>query len=323
MFSSKFRIDVQPGLVQHLRPKRQNQRFEGLGFSPDGWILAAATADTNSVLLFRRNGDGRFDEEAYAELEGLHYPHDLSFAASGRKMLLAVAERSGAISVFEELRDGTFGPKPTFMIGGPEARLSHTDGVAFVPPFNDYLAACNLLTGTISFYWKTSVTPLRFAGSPEQELMHASMNNPDGLAFSSDGRWLAVANHGSHSVSVFERQGVAATGKTPVYGPEAVAVITDSTLRHTHSVAFTPGGHLVATNAGANYFCVYRMSKSLLRRTMKPKLVHQQAVADEAVFHQVNAHNKMEGGPKGVAVHTHTLAVCSPEIGIRLYPIRG
>jgi 6-phosphogluconolactonase (cycloisomerase 2 family) len=322
MFFRRFSIDAQPEAVQQILPKGANLRFEGLAFSPEGDVLGAATADTNAVVLFRRNATGQFDDEPYATLDHLNYPHDLSFGRSGHKVLLAVAERSGAISVFEDRGRGKFASEPSHVVTGPQARLSHTDGVAFVPPHNDCLAACNLLTGAISFYQQTSDAPVRFSSSPDLELTHASLIHPDGLAFSSNGRWLAVANHASHSVSVFGRQHGAVKGKTPIYGPEPAAVITGPDLCHTHSVAFTDG-HLVATNAGANHFTVYRTSRSLFRRSIEPERVHQQPVADEDVFRGVNTQNKMEGGPKGIAVHHRTLAVCSPEIGIKLYPIRG
>ena len=37
------------------------------------------------------------------------------------------------------------------------------------------------------------------------------------------------------------------------------------------------------------------------------------------IFKEVNARNKMEGGPKGVAIHKNSLAVCSPEYGVKIY----
>jgi hypothetical protein len=45
-------------------------------------------------------------------------------------------------------------------------------------------------------------------------------------------------------------------------------------------------------------------------------------VNDEDAFREVNAGNKMEGGPKGIATHGNTIAVSSPEIGIKLYSFR-
>jgi hypothetical protein len=323
MFRRRFRL-VEQEAIQVLSPKFPGQRFEGIAFSPSGAILGVATADTDAVLLFRRQANGRFDDEPYQRIEGLSYPHDVSFAKCGDHGLLAIAQRGGSICVLREnVGEHTYGPDPVCVIDGPESRLHQPDGVAFVPPDNDYLAACNLTAGSIGFYRRTSQMPPRFNSTPAFELSHSTVFQPDGLAFSSCGRWLATANHGGHSVSVFERR-MAADGALR-YGPEPAAVIADPTLRHPHSVAFTDHGHLVATNAGANYFSVYRTrQRSFFRAELEqPESVHRQTVNDEAAFREVNSQNKMEGGPKGIAIHSRTLAICSPEIGIKIYSFRG
>ena len=149
-----------------------------------------------------------------------------------------------------------------------------------------------------------------------------SLQQPDGLAFSDCGTWLAVANHGGPSVSLFRRQNRFASDGKPVYGPEPVAVLQDLDFRHPHSVAFTAAGHLVVTNAGANYLNVYRITERWL--SSKPSLhaVTKLTTNDENIFRSVNTSNKMEGGPKGVAIHGNELAVCSPEMGIRIYAFR-
>ena len=50
--------------------------------------------------------------------------------------------------------------------------------------------------------------------------------------------------------------------------------------------------------------------------------VLKKTIGPESMFRQVNAANKMEGGPKGVAVTEQSLAVCSPEHGIKIYSLR-
>jgi hypothetical protein len=313
-----FSINAEPDAVQQLLPRVTGQRFEGIAFSSSGKVLATATSETDEVLLFRRGADGRFDAEPYARIGGLNYPHDVSFADDGRGGLLAVAQRGGSVAVFEENgADGSYGPHPACVISGPESRLEWSDGVSFVPPHNSWVAACNLSTGTVGFYRRASYAPLRFHARPDFELMHPSLVQPDGLGFSRDGRWLATANHGGHSISIFARR----NGATVDYGPEPVAVITDPWLRHPHSVAFTDAGYLICTNAGANTFNVYRLAR-LPWSSIKPEPVLRQTVNDEMAFHVVNSHNKMEGGPKGIAIHNRTIAVCSPEIGIKLYSFR-
>jgi hypothetical protein len=60
---------ISPTPLQQILPSKPAARFEGLAYSADGSVLAAATADTNAALLFRRgaakvtiNDDGEFRE---------------------------------------------------------------------------------------------------------------------------------------------------------------------------------------------------------------------------------------------------------------------
>jgi hypothetical protein len=50
--------------------------------------------------------------------------------------------------------------------------------------------------------------------------------------------------------------------------------------------------------------------------------VLQKAVGPDSLFKEVNARNKMEGGPKGIAIHKNKVALCSPEYGIKIYSFR-
>jgi len=321
-------IEATEHLVQNLAPPDKKQRFEGVAFSSSGNIMGVATADTDTVYLYRRKPDGLFEDTPYCSIRGpesrLNYPHDVSFSLSGSTELLAVAQRAGSISVYEKSRmDDKFGREPVFEIYGKKTRLNHSDGVAFVPPDNDYLAACNLVAASISFYRRTPGSSLGFNARPVFVLKHRSLSHPDGLAFSQCGQWLAVANHGNHTVSIFQRRKMMFPFGRLRYGPRPVTIIADPAMRFPHSVAFTPEtNHLVVTNAGANHFSVYRPEQrnSALRWSQSPVL--QKTVGPESIFKTVNASNKMEGGPKGVAVSKNNLAVCSPELGIKIYSFR-
>ena len=322
-------IEIEAGdySVKNLAPPNNLQRFEGIAFSPSGNIIGIATSDTNTIFLFRRKPDGRFEERSYSTINGpgskLNYPHDLSFALSGGTELLAVAQRGGSICIYE--KDKTtdeYRTDPVFEICGPEARLNYSDGVAFVPPNNKYLAACNLKTSRITFYRKISGAPIGFQLKPVFELKRG-LYEPDGLGFSPCGNWLAVANHGNHTVSVYRRREGIFSKQKIKYGPRPVTVIEDPGLRHPHSVAFTPKtNHLVVTNAGANYFSVYQPEGCGTEMQWSQSTVLQQIIGPDEIFREVNARNKMEGGPKGVAIHENSLAVCSPEHGVKIYSFR-
>jgi hypothetical protein len=316
---SNLRISEKP--LQHLAPTGKSERFEGLAFSTSGSTLGVATADTNAVLLFRRKSNGLFEDTPYRRLEGLDYPHDLSFSMCGPIELMAIAQRTGAIPLYrvDETRDD-FAPERIFEISGQTSKLSFSDGVAFVPPYNDCLAACNLITNSISFYPRVSSSPVRFAVTPDFELTHPSLVHPDGLAFSPCGTWLAVANHGNNTVSVFSRRNTLRTMGRLRFGPKPISIIADDQLRCPHSVAFTPRtNHLVVTNAGGNFFSAYGPRRGRFRMKWNRPTALQVSVGEDSIFQKVNAENKMEGGPKGLAIHGNNLAVCNPEFGIKIY----
>jgi DNA-binding beta-propeller fold protein YncE len=316
-------MDFRIALVQTLALSRQPQRAEGIAISPSGRTMAIATADTDTVLLYRREPGAAFDPEPCGVLSGpasrLQYPHDVAFAPSAYGELLAVAQRRGAIAVFRsDAVTGAFAPEPAFEITGAGSRLDFSDGVAFVPPRNDHLAACNLRTASVSFYRKHSDSPPIFDQHPCLEVFQG-LAEPDGLAFSPSGQWLAVANHGNHSVTVFERRNRAGSPDRFRFGPAPTVVIADASFRYPHSLAFTESDHLVVTNAGANFFSVFApvRARGGTRWSLLPE--GQQVVGSESGFRAINAANKMEGGPKGIAIHRDTLAVCSPQHGVLVY----
>jgi DNA-binding beta-propeller fold protein YncE len=325
--SSGVEIESSDSSVQNLAPPNNLQRFEGIAFSTSGNIIGVATSDTNTVFLFRRKPDGSFEDAPYWSINGpasgLNYPHDLSFSLSGDTELLAVAQRAGSISIYEKNRaNDNYGTDPAFEIRGPETGLDYTDGVAFVPPNNDYLAACNLRASKIVFYRKAPGSSIGFNLEPDFELKYG-VHRPDGLAFSQCGTWLAIANHGNHTVSIYQRRKSILSRLKLKYGPRPVTIIKDPGFRYPHSVAFTPEtNHLVVTNAGANYFSVYRPKRRFSKMRWSQSPVLQKIIGPDNIFQEVNARNKMEGGPKGVAIHKNCLAVCSPEHGIKIYSFR-
>lgn len=321
-------IEAPDHSIQSLAPPDHQQRFEGIAFAPSGNTIGVATSDTNTVFLFRRKPDGLFEEAPYSSISGpasgMNYPHDLSFSSAGGVELLAVAQRTGSICVYQKNKTAEdYGSHPVFEIRGRKAKLSFSDGVAFVPPDDEYLAACSLNLSRITFYRRTSGPSVGFTLEPVSELKHRSVRKPDGLAFSQCGEWLAVANHGIHTVSVYQRRSAVSSKRQIEYGPAPVAIIKDPGFRHPHSVAFTPKTHhLVVTNAGANYFGVYQPQWDGFEMRWSQSPVLQKVVGPESTFRQVNSRNKMEGGPKGLAIHQNNLAVCGPEFGIRIYSFR-
>jgi len=322
---SGFEIDASIDSIQCLAPPDNLQHYEGVAFSSSGNILAVAAAGADAVLLFRRTADGRFEDAPYWNIDGpranLNFPHDVSFVLSGGNELLAAVQRRGVISIWERNQgEDTYGPDPVLEISGQQTELNFSDSVAFVPPNNDYVAATNYTTNSITFYHRTSLSPIGFRFEPEFVLKCPDIVGPDGIAFSQCGSWLAVANHGNHSVSIFARCDGSPARSALTYDPKPVTIISDRTLCHPHSVAFSPKtNHLVVTNSGANYFSVYAPERNSQEQQWSQSAVATIPFSPDSLFQAVNASNKMEGGPKGVAIHKTILAVCGPELGIKIY----
>jgi hypothetical protein len=321
-------LELESSPVQRIVPPSRAQRFEGVDFAGCGNILAIATSEANTVLLFRRRPDGRFDDAPYQTIGGgsqIEYPHDVAFSRATADELLAVAQRPGRITIHaRDGADGHYAATATAEISGAQSGLAFSDGVAFVPPDESHLAACSLERGTISFFRKTSAAPPAFDATPVFQLKHRSIFHPDGLAFSSCGGWLAVANHGKQTVAIFRRDDKRGAAGGLAFHRRPAAVIADPRFRYPHSVAFTPQtNHLLVTNAGANYLCAYAPEPRWFGRTgWSQTPVAQILVHDDDAFREVNTANKMEGGPKGIATRGTTVAVCSPQIGVKIYAFR-
>ena len=225
------------------------------------------------------------------------------------------------ISIWEMNRaDDNYGSNSVFEISGPQTELNFSDGITFVPPNNNYIAAANFATSAITFYRRISFAPMRFRLKPDFVLKAPGISGPDVIAFSACGRWLAVANHADHSASVFERRDVPLGGALE-YGPQPVTVIRDPGLRHPHSIAFSPQtNHLVVTSSGANHLSIFAPDREAGGWNRSAQT--EETFCPAQMFAEINGLNKMEGGPKGVAIHEDRLAVCSPEQGAKIYSFR-
>jgi hypothetical protein len=73
---------------------------------------------------------------------------------------------------------------------------------------------------------------------------------------------------------------------------------------------------LIVTNAGGNFFSVYEPRRCHFGLKWNHLPPHKRLLVTTK---PANALNKMEGCPKGLAVHGNTIAACSPEIRIKLY----
>ncbi len=317
-------------LRQQITPPPGERHIEGVGFSACGRLLVAAAADNDRLYLYRRDvPTAPFEEQPYCVLTDpdgrIAYPHDAAFSPDADSHLLAVAQRTDSLLIYQR-RAGTdeYGPRPTSVISGEAAGLDYSDGVAFVPPHGNLLAACNLSRCSVSFYAvRVDGDAVQADTVPTAVLQHDTIVDPDGIGFSADGEFLALANHGNHSVVIFRRNRDPVTVGEQPYGPEPVCLIRDTQMRFPHSVAFTARHHhLLVTNAGANHVGLYLCNRyGADDVTWSRRAALTVPIADEDVFRRANDDNAMEGGPKGVTARPDEFAVCSPQVGMQVFSL--
>jgi sugar lactone lactonase YvrE len=302
-------------------------RAEGLAFSPDAGLLAVAEAEADRVSIWRTPEAGgpsapRRVQVIEGAARGVVYPHGVDFSPDGRLLVVACRE-AATLTFYARGRgpDATFGPQAASTVRGRRSRLAYTDDVAFVPPSGRFAAALSLSGNAILFYRRRWWSRRCFARRPSFSLSGAAsrLAGPDGLAFSPDGRLLAVANHGGGHVAVYARR-----ARGPGYGPEPLALLDleGRPLACPHSVAFSRDGRLLAASQAGGTSVVF-WEQVAAGRTAAPRWhpAGELEACDEGLVGGGPRRNPQEGGPKGLTFGPGLLAVCSPTLGVRAHPL--
>ena len=277
-------------------------RTEDVMFSPNGHRLAVAGFQVNRIAVFSVRVEQREDEKAIRltdvvefEALGLHGPHGLCFLDDDT---LAVANRNGLVEVFDvpppsALLRHTLAARQT--LGGAAAAKIDTPGSVAARPIDDRwveLLVCNNYANTVTRHMLDRRNGFRVKS--EQTLLADQLDTPDGICFSPDGRWIAVSNHNTHSVLLYER------GEHGHLNPRS---LPDGKLRNVlcpHGVRFTGDmAHILVADAGAPFINVYDRDGPDWRGTRDPSRLFP--AIDRALFLK-GQHNPQEGGPKGIDI---------------------
>ena len=123
-------------------------------------------------------------------------------------------------------------------------------------------------------------------------LLHKYLNIPDGVSVSPDRRWIAVSNHTTHNVLLYEN--------SPALNSDAEP---DGILRgvcYPHGLRFSADGrHLFVADAGAPYLHIYAQDPDRWHGVRHPLATVR--IMDDAVYER-GRHNPEEGGPKGLDI---------------------
>lgn len=275
-------------------------RTEDVRFSPDNGRLVLAGYGLNHLLILRisieASGAGpRVVADDFMELtsDGITSAHGLDFLDEGT---LAVANRDGLVSIVEippgELagRHSRVDPIST-LSGGIFCKLKSPGSIAARREARGRISllVCNNYIHRVTQH---VVDPARgYRVRKNRVLMERSLDIPDGIAVSYDERWIAVSNHNTHEVLLFD----AAAPLGPWTEPAGVLTGSD----YPHGLRFTPDdGYLLVADAGAPLIQVYERGSGWAG-TRGP--IRSVTVLDDETFNRGRA-NPQEGGPKGLDI---------------------
>jgi DNA-binding beta-propeller fold protein YncE len=123
-------------------------------------------------------------------------------------------------------------------------------------------------------------------------LLQKYLNVPDGVSVSPDRRWIAVSNHTTHNVLLYEN--------SPALNADAEPDGILRRVHYPHGLRFSADGrHLFVADAGAPYLHIYAQHPDQWRGVRHP--IATVRIMDDAVFGR-GRHNPEEGGPKGLDI---------------------
>ncbi len=193
------------------------------------------------------------------------------------------------VSPVQTIRPGWRRPKFT---PGSVAVLSAT-------PSQTEVLVCNNYQNSLSRYLLDRRRDYRVRSS--QVLLQKRLDVPDGVAVTSDGRWIAISNHSTYTVLIFENTG----DMNPTTEPAGILINVESP----HGLGFTDDGKtLLVASAAAPFIHVFDR-KAVVDGSERDDWYGMRGpaaslrVMDDETFLKGRA-NDEEGGPKGLVVST-------------------
>ena len=246
---------------------------------------------------------------------GLRAPHGLSFIDDET---IVVANRFGMTPIVRVPLGGAGGRRipvtPLLYIRGSALHRLQSPGSVCVFPIEDGLyevLICENYVHCVTRHILDGRDAFRVRSN--EVLLRKGLSIPDGVAINSDGRWISVSNHNSHSVLLFE--------KTPRLNRRSEPVGILSGVDYPHGVFFSPDDRfVVVADAGTPYMRVYAKDGDSWQGLRYP--VKSVRVMDDETFLRGRT-NPEEGGPKGIDVDrdANVLVMTTTEHPLAFYDV--
>jgi DNA-binding beta-propeller fold protein YncE len=276
-------------------------RTEDVRFSPDGRRLAIAAFARNRIVVLgvevtasEAGPSVALSHALEVSSPDLKGPHGLDFLDDGT---LIVVNRGGDACVFALPGDAAgdrqveLSPLHVMRAGGAHLLAAPgsvcVDHGARVPA---EIVICNNDGNTVTRHQLDRRAG--YAPGAARILVRKWLDIPDGVSISPDRRWMAVSNHNSKNVFLYENP--------DALSPEADPHGALRGLECPHGVRFhADGRHIVLADAGAPYVRIYARQGDCWHGVHSP--VRSWQVMDDATFRR-GRYNPYEGGPKGLDI---------------------
>jgi hypothetical protein len=276
-------------------------RTEDVRFSPSNRRLAVASFIRNRIVVFDIDIASSLGATQVALTGGLElsspalqWPHGLDFIDDDT---LIVTSRGSDVALFklppgeEIVRTHEVLPIARWPANGTTL-LNAPGSVAVTRVKEDVgeVLICNNDGHTVTRHLLDRAADGAMRNS--EILLNKYLNGPDSVSVSPDRRWIAVSNHTTHNVLLYEN--------SPALNSDAKP---DGILRciyYPHGLRFSADGrHLFVADAGAPYLHIYAQDPDQWLGVRHP--VATVRIMDDAVFQRGRC-NPENGGPKGLDI---------------------
>ena len=280
---------------------RSLARTEDVRFSPTGRHLAVAGFTNNKITVFKtsisQSGGAKkilLTDVTEISSKCLNAPHGLDFIDERK---IVVTNREGDVCIFD-LPDTTGNHEVVPLVifqskeiasPGSVAVMSNGGGVCEVLICNNYIHTVTRHRLDLSAPYSIN----------NDVFLKKRLDVPDGICVSRNRRWIAVSNHNSHSVFVYEND----KSLNEVSDPAGLL----RGIYYPHGLRFTSDCRFVlVTDAAAPYVNIYQNDDLEWQGVRYPFLSFR--VLDNEDFLR-GRHNPEEGGPKGIDIDNATNVV--------------
>jgi len=280
-------------------------RTEDVRFSPNNRRLAVASFYRNRIVVFdvdiaSSRGATQVALTGGVELSSpaLRWPHGVDFIDDDT---LIVTSRGSDVALFKlpsgerEVRSHEVLPMARWPADGTTL-LNAPGSVAVTRAEKDVCVVliCNNGGHTVTRHLVDR--DARGAIRNSEVLLQKYLDIPDGVSVSPDRRWIAVSNHSTHNVLLYEN--------SPALNADAEPDGILRRVHYPHGLRFSGDGrHLFVADAAAPYLHIYAQDPDQWRGVRHPAATVR--IMDDAVFGR-GRHNPEEGGPKGLDIDAHS-----------------